>query len=98
MFRGSDATLQKLKRLAVENRYIIKNYLGVSVSEGMSPIAIVQTLLGKLGLSLSYVGRLGSRGKRERVYEFVEPKDERGEILTKWLNHHVISEITNTRD
>jgi hypothetical protein len=52
-------------------------------------MAIVQTLLDKLGLSLSYVGRLGSRGKRERVYEFVEPKDGRDEIFSKWLNHHV---------
>jgi hypothetical protein len=86
MFRGSDAASQKLKRLAVENRYIIKNYLGISVSEGMSPISIVQILLGKLGLNLSYVGRLGSRGKRERVYEFVEPQDRRDEIFTKWLN------------
>ncbi|BAZ37643.1 hypothetical protein NIES4101_35660 [Calothrix sp. NIES-4101] len=85
MFRGSDAATQKLKRVAVENRYVIKNYLGVSVSEGMTPMAIVHTLLDKLGLSLSYVGRLGSRGKRERVYEFVEPKDGRDEIFTKWL-------------
>jgi hypothetical protein len=89
MFRGSDAASQKLKRLAVENRYIIKNYLGISVSEGMSPISIVQTLLGKLGLNLSYVGRLGSRGKRERVYEFIEPQDRRDEIFTKWLSHHI---------
>jgi hypothetical protein len=89
MFRGSDAAAQKLKQVAIANRYVIKNYLGISVSEAMSPMAIVQTLLDKLGLSLSYVGRLGSRGKRERVYEFVEPKDGRDEIFSKWLNHHV---------
>ncbi|MEA5573110.1 plasmid replication protein, CyRepA1 family [Calothrix sp. UHCC 0171] len=88
MFRGSDAALLKLKQVAVENRYIIKNYLGISVSEGMTPMAIVHTLLDKLGLSLSYVGRLGSRGKRERVYEFVEPKDGRDEIFAKWVNSY----------
>jgi hypothetical protein len=49
-------------------------------------MSIVQTLLGKLGLNLSYVARLGSRGKRERVYQFVEPQDGRGEVFTKWLN------------
>jgi hypothetical protein len=40
--------------------------------------------VGKLGSSLSYVGRLGSRGKRERVSEFVEPQDRRDEIFAKW--------------
>ncbi|WP_143289503.1 plasmid replication protein, CyRepA1 family, partial [Brunnivagina elsteri] len=35
MFRGSDPASQKLKEVTIKNRYIIKNYLGVSVSEGM---------------------------------------------------------------
>jgi hypothetical protein len=43
MFRGSDMELQKLKALAVQHQCIIKNYLGVSISEGLSGIAIPQS-------------------------------------------------------
>jgi hypothetical protein len=57
MFRGSDVELQQLKALAVKHRYFIRDYLGVSVSEGLSAIAIAQNLLSKLGLKLTYVGR-----------------------------------------
>ncbi len=57
MFRGSDVKLQNLKALAVKHRYFIRDYLRVSVSEGLSEIAIAQALLGKLGLKLTYIGR-----------------------------------------
>jgi hypothetical protein len=36
MYRGSDVELQQLKVLAVQHRYFIPDYLGVSVSEGLS--------------------------------------------------------------
>jgi hypothetical protein len=67
MFRSSDVELQQLRAMLVQHRYIIKNYLGVSVSDKLSGIAIpskmvakgiAQTLLSKLGLKLTYVGRL----------------------------------------
>jgi hypothetical protein len=89
MFRGSDVELQKLKSLAVQHRYFIRDYLGVSVSEGLSAIAIIQKLLSKLGLKLSYVGRFGERNNRERVYQFIEPKDERDVIYQGWQNRVV---------
>ncbi len=40
MFRGSDVELQNLKALAVKHRYFIRDYLGISVSEGMSAIRL----------------------------------------------------------
>jgi hypothetical protein len=79
-------------------RYIIKNFLGVSISDQLSGIAIpskmvakgiAQKLLGKLGLKLTYVGRIGSRDNRERVYKSVEPKDERDAIYQAWQNRVV---------
>jgi hypothetical protein len=45
MFRGSDVELQHLKAMLVKHRYILKNFLGVSVSERLSAIAIIQKLL-----------------------------------------------------
>jgi hypothetical protein len=88
MFRGSDVELQQLKALALQHRYIIKNYLGVSISEGLSGIAIIQKLLSKLGVKLTYVGRMGSRDNRERVYEFVKPKDGRDAIYQAWQSRY----------
>lgn len=84
MFRGTYVELQQLKAASVQHLYIIKNYLGASISEGLSGIAIIQKLLSKLGLKLSYVGRIGSRDKRERVYEFVEAQDGRDVIYQGW--------------
>jgi hypothetical protein len=84
MFRGSDVELQNLKALAVKHRYIIRDYLGVSISEGLSAVAIIQKLLSRLG------GRMGSRDNRERVYEFVEPFDGRDMIYQRWQNRYVL--------
>lgn len=90
MFRGSDPQLQQFKALAVQHRYIIRNYLGVSISNRLGAITIVQKILSKLGLKLSYVGRFGSRGHRERVYKFIEPKDERDIIFATWEKRYAL--------
>ena len=37
-------------------------------------------------MKLDYVGRLGSREKRECVYQFVAPDNERDSIFGQWLN------------
>jgi Domain of unknown function (DUF3854) len=95
--RGSDAGMQEFKAIAVENRSVIKNYLNVTISKAMSPIAIAQKLLKKIDLRLSYVGRFGTREERERVYKFVAPDDERDCIFEKWLNRDVTqSEAVST--
>lgn len=91
MFRGSDPQLQQLKALAVQHKYIIRNYLGISISEELGAITIVQKILSKLGLRLSYVGRFGSRGHRERVYQFIKPKDERDDIFATWKKRYTPS-------
>ncbi|MBD0390207.1 MAG: hypothetical protein ICV54_27835 [Nostoc sp. C3-bin3] len=85
-WRSTDAKMQELKRVAVENRYFIKTCLNVTVSEKLTPLAIAQKLLAKIDLRLDYVGRLGSRENRECVYQFVAPDDQRDLIFEKWLN------------
>ena len=42
--------------------------------------------MNKIDLRLSYVGRLGSRGKRESVYKFVAPDDGRDTIFKRWFS------------
>ncbi|MBD2492113.1 hypothetical protein [Aulosira sp. FACHB-615] len=93
--RGSDEEMQQLKRAAVENRYLIKTCLNVTVSDKLTPLAIAQKLLNKIDLRLTYVGRLGPRGKRECVYKFVAPDDRRNVIFEKWLNRELVSVTSN---
>ncbi|MCC5633601.1 hypothetical protein LC613_39875 [Nostoc sphaeroides CHAB 2801] len=84
--RGTDEKMVEFKALAVKHRHIIKNYLHVSISEKLTPIAIAQKLLAKIDLKLNYVGRLGKRENRECVYQFVAPDDQRDSIFGQWLN------------
>ncbi|MEH2452633.1 hypothetical protein [Nostoc sp.] len=84
--RGSDEKMVEFKALAVTHRHVIKNYLNVSISEKLTPVAIAQKLLAKIDLILDYVGRLGNRENRECVYQFVAPDDERDSIFGQWLN------------
>ncbi|WP_322746152.1 plasmid replication protein, CyRepA1 family, partial [Nostoc sp. LEGE 06077] len=89
--RGSDQGMQEFKAIALQHRYLIKNYLNVTVSEKLTPVAIAQKLLDKIDLRLSYVGRLGPRGKRECVYKFVAPGDGRDRIFKQWLSRELVS-------
>ncbi|MGJ5627914.1 plasmid replication protein, CyRepA1 family [Nostoc sp. CALU 1950] len=84
--RGSDKRMVEFKALAVQHRHVIKNYLNVSISEKLTPIAIAQKLLAKIDLKLDYVGRLGKRENRECVYRFVAPDDQRNSIFGQWFN------------
>ncbi|MBW4458571.1 MAG: hypothetical protein KME55_41755 [Nostoc indistinguendum CM1-VF10] len=76
----------EFKALAVTHRHVIKNYLNVSISEKLTPVAIAQKLLAKIDLKLDYVGRLGKRENRECVYQFVPPDDQRDSIFGQWFN------------
>ncbi len=84
--RSSDEAMQEFKALALKHRHVIKNYLNVSISGKLTPIAIAQKLLAKIDLKLNYVGRLGKRENRECVYQFVAPDDQRDSIFGQWLN------------
>ncbi|MEH2279702.1 MAG: hypothetical protein V7K40_34330 [Nostoc sp.] len=84
--RGTDEKIGEFKALAVQHRHIIKNYLNVSISEKLTPVAIAQKLLAKIDLKLDYVGRLGKPENRECVYQFVALDDQRDSIFRQWLN------------
>ncbi len=84
--RGSDEKMVEFKALALKHRHVIKNYLNVSISEKLTPVAIAQKLLAKIDLKLDYAGRLGKRENRECVYRFVAPDDQRDSIFEQWLN------------
>ena len=93
--RGSDERMQKFKAIALQHRFLIKNYLNVTISEKLTSIAIAQKLLDKIDLRLSYIARLGPRGKRECVYKFVTPNDGRDCIFKQWLSRELVSVSSN---
>ncbi|MGK7952834.1 MAG: plasmid replication protein, CyRepA1 family [Xenococcaceae cyanobacterium] len=84
-YRGSDPNLQLIAELALSNQRELKTFLGLTIVESDTPIKIVQKLLSLLGLKFTCIGRLGSRGQRERVYVFEPPRDGRSEIFAAWL-------------
>ena len=84
-YKGSDPNLQLIAELAHANKRELKTFLGLTIVESDTPIKIAQKLLSLLGLKLTYVGRLGSREQRERVYVFELCNDGREEIFASWL-------------
>ncbi len=84
-YRGSDPNLQLIAELAHANKRELKTFLGLTIVESDTPIKIAQKLLSLLGLKLTYLGRLGSREQRERVYVFELCNDGREEIFASWL-------------
>ncbi|MGF2037259.1 MAG: hypothetical protein RMZ43_018385 [Nostoc sp. CmiVER01] len=98
--RSSDEAMQEFKALALKHRYVIKNYLNVTISEKLTPIAIAQKLLAKIDLKLDYVGRLGKRENRECVYRFVPVDDQRDSIFGQWLNRDELfqNELVSVRN
>lgn len=85
-----DPEVQRTEQLAKQYKYIIKNYLGITISDKDSPIAVVQKLLSKLGCKLQYIARQGSRGNRHMIYEFVPPDDGRDDVLQAWLERELV--------
>ena len=83
--KGSDPNLQLIAELAHANQRELKTFLGLTIVESDTPIKIAQKLLSLLGLKLTYIGRLGSREQRERVYVFELCNDGREEIFASWL-------------
>ena len=59
-----------IAELTHANKRELKTFLGLTIVESDTPIKIAQKLLSLLGLKLTYIGRLGSREQRERVYVF----------------------------
>ncbi|MBD2536253.1 hypothetical protein H6G97_45975 [Nostoc flagelliforme FACHB-838] len=88
----------EFKALAVAHRYVIKNYLNVSIFEKLTPIAIAQKLLAKIDLKLDYVGRLGSRNNRDCVYQFVAPDDQRDSIFGQWFKRDEASVLASAQN
>jgi hypothetical protein len=83
--RASDELLQLISQRAKASKWEIKCALNLTIKDTDTPMALAQKLLGKLGVKLVCLGRLGSRGHRERVYVYVPPDDGREDVFAAWL-------------
>jgi Domain of unknown function (DUF3854) len=83
--------LKQLADFAKRNSWGLKNTLGITISETLSPIQVAQSLLKKIGIKLEYVMQIGGKGNRQRVYRYSPPKDGRGEVLQNWFSRDELS-------
>lgn len=85
LLRNTDAELQALAKMALNNRREIKTILGIGIAKNYSAIAIISRLLGKIDYKLQCV-RFESVGKKRiRVYQIVKPADLREQVFQHWL-------------
>ncbi|WP_348229883.1 plasmid replication protein, CyRepA1 family [Trichocoleus desertorum] len=85
--RARDADVEQLRHHAVQYSHDLKAVLNLTISEKMTPIEVVQALLGKLGLKLTCMGRdVAPDGRRggTRVYQYQPPEDGRETIFAQW--------------
>jgi len=65
----------------------IKTIFNLTISEKMTPIEVVQALLGKMGLKLTCIRRAQAADGRRgglRIYQYQAPSDNRQSIFTQW--------------
>jgi archaellum biogenesis ATPase FlaH len=85
--RATDDLVQFIAKTALEGREDIKTLFGITVTEKQAPMAVVQGLLGKIGIKLTCTGRdVAPDGRRGgiRVYKFFPPEDGREVIFAEW--------------
>ena len=93
--RATDADVGQIQHQANHYRHDIKAVLNLTISEKMTPIAVVQALLGKLGLKLTCIGRdVADDGRRGgvRIYQYQPPDDDRDIIFTQWQQRDAIAQ------
>lgn len=73
----------------VANRWNIKDLLGITIHEKMTPIQAAQSILNKIGMKLPYLGRFGERGDRERMY---------GSAVSKFVSTPSNHDLDNSGD
>lgn len=84
--RNTDTDLQSLAAIAHQNRQEIKTILNLSIAKNHSPITIVSRLLGKIGCKMKCLRNESQNKKRVRVYQILDPEDERERVFKHWLS------------
>jgi hypothetical protein len=84
---ATDDLVKFIATTALEGREDVKTLFGITVTEKQAPMAIVQALLGKIGVKLTCTGRaVAADGRRGglRIYKYFPPEDDRASIFAEW--------------
>ena len=84
--RNTDEDLQSLAAIAINNRGEIKTILGIGIAKNYSPIAIISRFLAAIGCKLKCIRYENLGKKRVRVYQILQPTDEREQVFQHWLD------------
>ena len=84
--RNTDADLQSLAAIAHSNRREIKTILNLSIAKNYTPITIISRLLDKIGCKINCLRNESRNKKRIRVYQILDPDDERERVFDYWLS------------
>lgn len=98
--RATDPEIVQLRYHALQYCHDIRAVLNLTISEKMTPIEVVQALLGKLGLKLTCVGRdVTPDGRRGglRVYQYQPTEEERSIIFTPWQQRDAIIQASQVK-
>ena len=95
-YTKNDEDLLKFAEFCKYYKRSIKEIFNLSINDKDTPIAILQNLLKKMGLSLTYLRREGSRDNRVRIYGYNPPNDGREEVYQSWLKRDSVSSQGNS--
>jgi len=85
--KAIDPDVQHIEDCCKRCNHDIKTLFNLTISEKMTPIEVVQALLGKLGLKLTCIRRAQAADGRRgglRIYQHQAPIDNRHSIFAQW--------------
>jgi hypothetical protein len=85
--RATDPEIQHVITLATHYKEDIKALFNLTITDKVAPMAIVQSILNKIGIKLTCTGRdRAPDGRRGgiRVYKYYAPTDDRETIFAEW--------------
>lgn len=80
-----DLDLQRMAAIALENRQAIKTTIGIGLAKNSTPIVILRRFLEQMGLELHCLKITTIQKKRTRIYQIMQPQDNRQTVFQHWL-------------
>jgi hypothetical protein len=80
-----DLDMQHLAAIALENRQAIKTTLGIGLAKNSTPVMILRRFLEHMGIEIEYLKMRSIQKQRTRIYQIVQPQDNRQTVFQHWL-------------
>ncbi len=83
--RNTDADLQAMAGIAINNRLEIKTIVGIGIAKNASSITIIRRFLEQIGYGITCICTERIKQKQVRVYQVTPADDSREEVFQQWL-------------